>query len=167
MHELVTFASPDKPKLELLDIRTEVQSLVNFIDREMTRQQIAITTHFAPSPAQVRFDPDRLRQILLNLMQNAEQALRGPGQIDISITSDAERVRLRIADNGPGIPEEDRQRIFEPFYSTKANGSGLGLALVRRFVTEADGTITCENNSPQGTIFRIELPRAAGVKKGS
>jgi two-component system sensor histidine kinase AtoS len=167
MHELVTFASPDKPKIEILDLKTEVQSLLDFINREMTRQHIVIATHFASTSAHVRFDADRLRQIMLNLMQNAEQALRGPGKIDISISSDAERVSLRVADNGPGIPEEDRQRIFEPFYSTKANGSGLGLALVRRFVTEADGAITCESNSPKGTIFRIELPRATGVKKGS
>ncbi len=160
MQELVNFASPDEPRDVVIDLKSEVQSTLDFIDHELLRHEITIHTHFPPASVMVRFDPGRLRQLLLNLLQNAEQACEGPGNIDVSIRQSAHRVSLTIADDGPGIPETDRQRVFEPFYSTKKDGSGLGLPLVQRFVTEAKGTVECEQNTPRGTAFQIELPRA-------
>jgi signal transduction histidine kinase len=72
---------------------------------------------------------------------------------------------VTVANSGPTIPVPDRERIFEPFYSTKKNGSGLGLPLVRRFVHEANGTIACDANGQHGTVFRIKLPRYTQTPK--
>ncbi len=159
MQELVSFASPETPSNDVIDLNSEVQSTLQFINQEMLRHDITVQSHFPPQSALVRIDPGRLRQLLLNLLQNAEQALNGPGEINVSISQTAERVSLAVADDGPGISDADRLRIFEPFFSTKKDGSGLGLALVSRFVSEADGTIKCDRNLPTGAVFKIELPR--------
>jgi two-component system nitrogen regulation sensor histidine kinase NtrY len=149
----------------VLELTTEVRSILDFVEQEMDRMDVKIRTHFPSQSALVRFDPNRLRQVLLNLLQNAQQALQGPGEVDISISQTPARVTMRIADNGPGLPEPDRQRVFEPFYSLKKNGSGLGLALVNRYVLEAKGTVTCEGHHPRGTAFVIELPRALEITR--
>jgi signal transduction histidine kinase len=159
MQEFLDFANPDAPRNETVDLTAEIQSTLDFVQREMERQQITVQTNFPEATVYVRMDSDRLRQLLLNLLRNAEQALDGPGRIDVSITPTDRYALVTIANSGPAISASDRERIFEPFYSTKKNGSGLGLPLVRRFVNEANGTIACEDNGHHGTVFRIKLPR--------
>jgi C4-dicarboxylate-specific signal transduction histidine kinase len=109
-------------------------------------------------------DHGRLRQIMLNLLQNAQQAMKQGGQIQVSLSSRRGRVSLTIADNGPGIGAEHRKQVFEPFFSTRKDGVGLGLALVKRFVDEVDGEIDCLENPPSGVMFRIVLPEATGPR---
>jgi signal transduction histidine kinase len=165
IQELLDFANPDAPRNELVDIASEIQSTLDFIHRELDRQQITVETAFPATPTLVCIDSDRLRQLLLNLLRNAEQALDGPGRIDVSVTPTDRYALVTVANNGPAIPAQDQERIFEPFYSTKKNGSGLGLPLVRRFVNEANGTIDCETNGSRGTVFRIKLPRFTHMPK--
>jgi signal transduction histidine kinase len=95
---------------------------------------------------------------MLNLLSNAADALNGKGRIDVAAQVRGGRTEITVADNGPGVADVDRQRIFEPFYTQKADGTGLGLALVKRFVEECDGQIRCESNHLGGTTFRITLP---------
>jgi two-component system nitrogen regulation sensor histidine kinase NtrY len=103
-------------------------------------------------------DRARLRQVLLSLLRNAEQAVDDKGSIGIFVGTRPKTALITVSDNGTGVSEQDRQRIFEPFYSTKKNGFGLGLALVKRLVDQARGRITCEQNTPHGMRFHIELP---------
>jgi signal transduction histidine kinase len=165
MHELVGFGGPNEPQAALVDLKSEIESMLDFTRQKLVRQEIKSRTNFPAGPVWVLVDPSRLRQLLLNLLRRAEQALAGSGQIDVTISQTSSRVLLRVADDGPEIPEADRERVFDPFYSTANYGSGLGLALAKRFVEEAEGSIKCEANVPRGTVVCIDLPRAAGPKK--
>lgn len=158
MQELVGFATPEDPRDELIDLKAELKGVVDFIDQEMIRNDVEVRTEFPQRPIFVRIDSGRLRQIVLNLLHNAADASDSHGRILVAVTVRASRVVITVADNGQGISDADRARIFEPFFTTKTDGTGLGLALVKRFVEEADGTIVCEQNPQGGTIFRIQLP---------
>jgi two-component system sensor histidine kinase HydH len=117
--------------------------------------EIAIDTSQAP-PAW-SLDAGRFRQVVINLLDNAAAA--GP-PVTASVRRDRDRLVIEIADHGPGIPDEDRDRIFEPFFTGKTQGTGLGLAIVRRVVELHHGTIAVYPNPGGGTIFRAELPES-------
>jgi len=105
-------------------------------------------------------EASRLRQTFLNLISNAVQAMDQVGEINISTGMDEGWVCVRLEDSGPGVPEQDRDRIFEPFYTTKkeGEGTGLGLTIVRNILSRFGGTITCENRPEGGAAFTVYLP---------
>jgi len=112
----------------------------------------------------VELDEEQFKRVLINIVDNAIQAMQNQGRIDIMVQYDvlSNRVYVDIADNGPGIREEDREKLFLPYFSTRRDGTGLGLAIAGRVVTEHRGYIRVMDNRPSGTIFRIELP----IKEG-
>ena len=110
----------------------------------------------------VLLDPDQMKRVLVNLLDNAVEAMGGQGTVTIEARRDPSgTVRLEVADDGPGIREEDRDRLFLPYFSTKKKGTGLGLAIVHRIVSDHHGRIRVESNRPCGARFVIELPAAA------
>lgn len=132
-------------------------------------RSVRIHPRFAQHIPLVRVDPEQIRRVVVNLVDNAIEALGGPdgwgpggepGLVVVATEHDAAGgvVRLVVADNGPGIAEADRDKLFMPYYSTKRRGSGLGLAIVRRIVVEHGGSIEVGDNQPHGTRFTIELP---------
>jgi len=132
--------------------------------------EIQIERCFAETLPPVRVDVEQMRRVVINLVDNAVEALGGSqaslrpnGESPtIVVETRHDRVngvaRVRVSDNGPGIPQGDRDKLFMPYYSTKRRGSGLGLAIVRRIVAEHGGSIEVEDNKPVGTTFTIELP---------
>jgi two-component system nitrogen regulation sensor histidine kinase NtrY len=116
----------------------------------------------APDVPKISVDPEQLRRVVINLVDNAIEATDRAGTIELSTHHDpASRiVRIVVADDGPGIPAAERDKLFLPYYSTKHRGSGLGLAIVRRIVAEHGGSIEVRDNMPRGTRFEIELPTA-------
>jgi len=125
-----------------------------------------ITLEFQPDPGLpiLLLDREQMKRVLLNLMDNALAAIQGRGRISISLKGDAVReiVELAVTDTGRGIPERDRLRIFEPYFSTKRGGTGLGLAIVNSIVAEHHGLIRVEDNAPQGTRVVIDIPMIRG-----
>jgi len=122
---------------------------------------ITIERKLAPALPPVRLDVEQIRRVVINLVDNAIEAMGdSPGTISIETQHDAANAvaRLVIADNGPGVPAAERDKLFMPYYSTKGRGSGLGLAIVRRIVAEHGGSIELGDNSPRGSRFVIELP---------
>jgi two-component system nitrogen regulation sensor histidine kinase NtrY len=121
---------------------------------------VRIERHFADASPQVRVDPEQMRRVILNLVDNAIEATDRKGTISVDTARDTANslVRIVVADDGPGIPEAEREKLFLPYYSTKGRGSGLGLAIVRRIVAEHGGSIEVADNTPRGTRFTIELP---------
>jgi two-component system nitrogen regulation sensor histidine kinase NtrY len=116
--------------------------------------------HFDATVSQVRLDPEQLKRVMINLIDNAIEAMGRQGTIVIETARDVSNslVRIVVADTGPGIPPAERDKLFLPYYSTKGRGSGLGLAIVRRIVAEHGGNIDVTDNVPTGTRFIIELP---------
>ena len=121
---------------------------------------VTIDKRLAPDLPAVRLDPAQMKRVLINLVDNAIEATEKKGTVIISTEFDRThgRVRLGVADDGPGIAAEDRDKLFVPTFSTKRRGSGLGLAIVNRIVQEHQGTIRVEDNVPKGARFVVELP---------
>jgi two-component system nitrogen regulation sensor histidine kinase NtrY len=116
-----------------------------------------------PGPARIPADREALKRVLVNLVDNALAAVDGNGALEIRTRSlpAADLFRLEVADDGPGIPAEDKEKLFMPYFSTKRRGTGLGLAIVYRIVTEHGGDIRVEDRHPRGTRFVIEFPAEA------
>ncbi len=121
---------------------------------------LAIKAEFSPEVPSLEVDPDQIKRAVLNLVDNAVEAVGGTGEVMVRTVwlPGTRRARIVVADNGPGISPEDRERLFVPYFSTKATGMGLGLPIVHQIVADHGGTIWVEENPPQGTRFVIELP---------
>lgn len=121
---------------------------------------VVIERRFAAAMPPVRIDPEQVRRVIINLIDNAIEAMERRGVIVVSTERDEANhlVRIVVADNGPGIPAAERDKLFLPYYSTKRRGSGLGLAIVRRIIAEHGGSIDVADHVPRGTRFTIELP---------
>jgi two-component system nitrogen regulation sensor histidine kinase NtrY len=122
--------------------------------------QVRLDRRFDATVPLVRLDPEQIRRVVINLVDNAVEAMDRRGVITVETRHDPANgvVRVVIADDGPGIPPGDRDKLFMPYYSTKRRGSGLGLAIVRRIVAEHGGSIEVGDNAPRGARFTIELP---------
>jgi len=132
--------------------------------------QPRVTLEFQPDPdlPPLLLDREQMKRVLFNLMDNALAAIQDRGTITISLKSDADRdlVELTVADSGAGIPDRDKERIFEPYFSTKRGGTGLGLAIVNSIIADHHGEIRVENNVPQGTRIIIDIPMHRGEYAG-
>ncbi|MBI4240396.1 MAG: PAS domain S-box protein [Candidatus Rokubacteria bacterium] len=121
---------------------------------------LSLKTSFDPELPTVEADPDQIKRALLNLVDNAVEAVGQAGEISLeaAFVPASKRVRISVSDNGVGIPPEDREKLFLPYFSTKAAGMGLGLAIVQQIVTDHGGALWVEDNVPKGSRFVIELP---------
>jgi two-component system nitrogen regulation sensor histidine kinase NtrY len=166
--EFAQFARMPAPKAIPTDLNlvlADTLTLYNGLIKEISVEQ-----RLAPGLPKVRIDHEQIRRVVINLVDNAIEALGGSAAgerpdggkpvIEVATRHDAANaaVRITVSDNGPGIPEEDREKLFLPYYSTKRRGSGLGLAIVRRIIAEHGGAIDVADNVPSGTVFTIELP---------
>jgi two-component system nitrogen regulation sensor histidine kinase NtrY len=108
----------------------------------------------------VNLDRQQIKQAMMNLIDNALVAIKGAGEISVSVSHDSisNRVRIEVADNGGGISDTDKTRLFEPNFSTKKSGMGLGLTIVNTIVADHNGIISVQDNVPHGARFVIELP---------
>jgi two-component system nitrogen regulation sensor histidine kinase NtrY len=140
----------------------DLNALVQDILSRYQEVQPRVSLHFTPDPnlPEILLDQEQLKRVLLNLLDNALASLPDGGEISLEVRGEpeADRVRLVVADTGVGIPDRDKARIFEPYFSTKRGGTGLGLAIVNSIVADHDGQIRVEDNHPRGTRFVIELP---------
>lgn len=169
--ELLGFARPEAAKNEHFDLRDELQSTIDFLKGEFRQKNITVQFQCPDSAVAVRMDRARMRQILLNLLINSHDALAHGGQIEINLRSADRYAEIRIADDGPGIGEDVAAQMFQPFFSTKEQGSGLGLPLVHRFLEDAGGRVYYTPNDPHGAVFTLKiplakLPRAKKARKG-
>jgi nitrogen fixation/metabolism regulation signal transduction histidine kinase len=147
--------SPRTVPTDLAQLVTDTIALYNGIFTDVRIEQ-----RFAPGMPLVRVDAEQIRRVVINLVDNAIEAMERRGAIVVETQVDAADglVRVIVADNGPGIPAAERDKLFLPYYSTKRRGSGLGLAIVRRIIAEHGGNIEVGDNAPRGTRFTIELP---------
>ncbi len=121
---------------------------------------IRVERAFSNHVPTIKADPDQLKRAFTNLFDNAVEAMEGEGTLRVGTTFDAEiqTVRVEIADSGPGIKAEDRDRLFLPYFSRKRGGTGLGLAIVHQIVADHGGYVRVNDNQPRGTVFTVELP---------
>jgi len=146
-------------------IQPEPNDLNGIIRETLTLYQEAhrgVTFNFTPDSQlpQLKVDRDQIKRVVINLLENAVAAMEEKGTIEISSHYDPElkMADFRIADDGPGIPPEDRSRLFEPYFSTKKTGTGLGLAIVNSIISDHGGFVRVKNNVQRGACFVVELP---------
>jgi two-component system nitrogen regulation sensor histidine kinase NtrY len=158
VNEFSRFARLPQLNLAPQDLNQLVQETLLLYQEVQPR----ITLSFHPDPAlpPLLLDREQVKRMLLNLIDNALGSIPGSGTITVSVTEDPaqERVQLIVADTGVGVPDRDKIRIFEPYFSTKRGGTGLGLAIVNSIVAEHQGFLRVEDNVPQGTRFIIYIP---------
>jgi signal transduction histidine kinase len=129
--------------------------------QQVLSQPIKIELEQAPNLAEVEHDSDQIHQVVLNLLLNAVQAIEGTGTVRVVIGSENDCASVRVTDTGRGIPEQQLSQIFRPFYTTRGNGTGLGLSLVRRIMEEHHGRISVTSEVGKGSTFEVLLPFTA------
>jgi len=156
--EFSQFARMPSPRTVPTDVAALISDTLSLYDGIFT--DVIITRRFAPGLPLVRLDVEQIRRVIINLVDNAIEATDRRGEIVVETAIDGTNsvVRVVVADNGPGIPASEREKLFLPYYSTKRRGTGLGLAIVRRIIAEHGGSIDVGDNTPHGTRFTIELP---------
>jgi len=160
--ELLYFTRVPELSLERWPVDQIVEESLKMVRDVLAEKGIVIEETCAANLPFVLADGDKLRQVFLNVLRNAHEAVEPGGRITIACDAvdDGRRtkVRIRITDNGPGIPEKDRPNIFEPFFTTKPSGFGLGLANARKIVEQHNGTIALGRNRGRGCAFIILIP---------
>jgi len=157
VEDLLLYARPKPPRLQAVDVRVLLHEVA------LTAQ--VATGHTGPlievggDNARAYADPEMLRAALINVTMNACQAT-GEGQVDIHVTAESGNCRIAVRDRGPGIPTEVRDRVFEPFFTTRASGTGLGLAIVKRLLELQGGGIVLTDRPGGGTVADVTIPLA-------
>jgi signal transduction histidine kinase len=151
------------PKMAPCDLRATTEQAIALVEKQAKRQGIRIKSHFPPDMPLLQADAAQMKTCFLNILTNAVEAMPQGGQIQISAQSlpgNGARgtLHLRFADTGPGIPREEREKVFTPYFSTKATGFGLGLAITRKIVEDHGGRIYVAAGETPGTVVVIELP---------
>jgi len=165
VRDLLAFARKgpsDEGDVDINDVTRRALSLIGY---ELRLRAVELKTDFAPELGPVRGDRHQIQQVVVNLITNAAQAMSEqdpdlPRELHVSTTLERKQAVLRVADSGPGIPEEMLPRIFDPFVTSKASGkgTGLGLSITYRIVEDHGGRLTAENRPEGGALFTVALP---------
>ncbi len=157
---LLEFARDREPQKVPVDINAIMETALGILDNEFRLRHVGIQLQLAEDMAKTLLDENQIEQVFINLLLNAVHAVEGNGRVTIQTAVDSanDKVQVEIADNGCGIAADDIKKIFEPFYSTKANGTGLGLAVSYGIVKNHQGDIQVYSVPGEITRFTIELP---------
>jgi two-component system sensor kinase FixL len=156
MKDLLLFARPPQPKLAVVDIGALVTTTANLLRGDPAFEQVQVRV--GGEPARALGDAELLKIVFVNLLVNAAHAMQGRGTIHVSLAAIADMCQIAFTDEGPGIPADVLEKIFTPFFTTKARGSGLGLPTVRRLIEAHQGTISIACPSAGGTVVTVQLP---------
>lgn len=156
MQDLLLFARPPQPKSGTVDLASLVASTADLLTSDPALEKVRVTIDGAAP--KVAGDSDLLKIVFVNLLVNGAHAMRGQGTLRVSLTPVPGGCRVAVADQGPGIPPEVREKIFLPFFTTKPKGSGLGLPTAKRLIEAHRGTIDVTCPASGGTVITIELP---------
>ncbi len=156
--DLLETARPRAPEMQSSDLNTTVEHAVMLARQQVLSKPIKIDFTPAGTVIEVEHDSDQIHQVLLNLLLNSVQAIDGTGLVRIAVFAQNSSAIVTVTDNGRGIAPEHLPNIFRPFYTTKGNGTGLGLSLARRIVEQHHGQISVESSTGKGTTFSVVLP---------
>jgi len=160
--QFLTFSRRQTAPHRAISVVEVVRRVRQLVVSEATDKNIRIETFLNPSSGHVLGDPEHLEQVLLNILVNAMEAMPGGGAIQVAVAPSSsggtEWVEIRISDQGPGVDEKHLSRLFDPYFTTKPSGNGLGLAIAHRITTDHDGEIGIENRPGGGALAWVRLP---------
>lgn len=157
--ELLDYTRPRVPQRRKVELTRALEEFADSVRADPGHEEVELLLSLPDGPVEAELDLAQLTQVLWNLVRNGAEAMDGKGRLELGLQATHAHLRLSVRDFGRGIPGEDLERIFEPFFSTTAGGTGIGLALVQRIVEEHGGEIKLFSSVGEGTRFMIELPR--------
>ncbi len=155
--EYLRFARLPRPEVQKIDLPAFLRGMTSFLKHDFAASDIDVQLEVDSGAVDAWADPDQLRQALLNLVRNAKEAMPRGGTLTLGCRRDGDAVIINVKDEGVGIPQDAVDRIFDPFYSTKVTGTGLGLALTHQIVQEHGGRLKVQSQPGEGTEFEITL----------
>ena len=162
---LVDFSRPVELKLREQDLRSVIGDMLELAAVEFSTRKVTLVSRMPAIPLLVNIDADLLKQAVLNVIQNGAQAMPEGGQLEVVLEEERnsgwKTAVLRIADQGPGIPDEIREKIFDLYFSTRKGGSGIGLAMTYRILRLHHGSVEVESKADRGAVFLLRIPLAA------
>jgi len=159
--ELRDFLRPVQPSKQEIDLNQVIREVKALMEEAIREKGIRLEDRLHPDLPPVEADPNQLKQVLLNLVKNALEATEDQGAILVSSGTDDGRVWFSVQDTGKGMSEDVQEKIFHPFYTTKEKGTGLGLAVINKIVTDHHGDITVSSVAGIGSTFTVRLPKKA------
>ena len=156
--DVLDFARRAAPKWQQVNLSEVLQQTMDMIAAGIEQAEVALSVEIAPYLPIIKGDPAQLKQVFLNICYNAIKAMPEGGALGVVATCKNGKIKVTIADTGHGIPPEVQEKIFQPFFTTRTHGTGLGLSLAQHIVDDHGGQITFETEQGQGTTFTIELP---------
>lgn len=170
LSEIVTrhldLVRPVRPERRPVDVGEIVGRVVELTRKQAAQQEVELRARIAEGLPPVMLDGQQIHQAVLNLVINALQALHGAGQVSVDVGRSGDRVRVVVEDDGPGLDDQDLQRVFEPFYTTKERGTGLGLSIAFQIADSHGGDLAVSNRESGGARFCLELPLAPAAEPG-
>jgi signal transduction histidine kinase len=161
--DVLNFGRPANLHFRRIDLLEVIGQVMDLVRPQAEEQGVEIAVTAGERPAEIDGEPEKLKSSFSNIVINAVQAMAAGGRLDVRIERVGDSYRVTFADTGPGIPEDALDRVFEPYYSTKDTGTGLGLAVAKKIVDEHGGRIRISSAVGEGTTFTIDLPaRRAG-----
>ncbi|MCA1064102.1 PAS domain S-box protein [Rossellomorea sp. AcN35-11] len=160
-NEFLALAKPRAVQFSLTSLTSLLTSSVEFIKMECLKQGVDV--RFSVEEAEVDCDSHQMKQVILNVMKNALEAMPSGGLLSVQLEKDEDFAKISIGDNGNGIPPERMKHLGEPFYSTKEKGTGLGLMICQKIIKEHQGSLSIQSNVSEGTTVTILLPLAKNV----
>jgi signal transduction histidine kinase len=174
LNDLLLYARPKPPHFGRFDLKETVARTLHLASQQTGSKRIEFSIQIPADIPTFRMDAEQLHQVLLNLVLNGIQAIDREGKITIAANTQNSRLpgrsdllEISVSDTGPGIPPETLDRIFRPFYTTKRGGTGLGLSLCRRIISQHGGTLTAESELSRGSRFLIRLPLREAIEETS
>jgi signal transduction histidine kinase len=166
--QFLRFAKPAPPLLQQADVLALFEETLQLLKPQIEKNRISVEKEFPSLPPTV-LDREQMKQVILNLLLNALQAMPGGGRLRLSgqVLEDNRWIQLSIQDTGVGILPEDMNKLFDPFFSTKEGGVGLGLSIAHRILDQHRGKIQAESTPGRGTLFTLWLPISHGVNDGN
>jgi len=158
LHDLLSFAHPSAPEKMKRNINEIIEKSILVLSGEVDKNRIVLDLHLLPDLPDVWYDARQLKQVFLNLFKNAVQAMSKGGKLRIESQRTDKWVCVSVMDTGMGIPQENMSKLFLPFFTTKSEGSGLGLPVSHQILKDHDGYIDVSSQEGVGTNFMVYLP---------
>lgn len=162
--DLLETARPHPPQMMKSNLNTTIEHAVMLARQQVISKPIRIEFQKNPDLPEVEHDSDQIHQVVLNLLLNAVQAIDESGSVTVTLDAQNDCAVVTVADTGRGMTEQQLAQIFRPFYTTRSNGTGLGLPLVRRIVEEHNGQVNVSSELGRGSTFEVLLPFARAVE---
>lgn len=156
--DFMSLARPESPRYQCIELNNVIGDVINFMHPEATLHGVTIVQMTEHTPLYVRADPNQLKQVLMNVLQNALQACNANGEVTVNTRCKSASALIHVRDTGAGLTREQLARAFQPFYTTKDSGTGLGLAICRQIMQEHGGSIQIASEVGVGTTVTLQLP---------